>query len=88
MTDAPTTTSPAPVPLRHPDVFTADEAAAYLHLENVATLDWLVENKFLTRQKIGRGFMYHKSDLDQCAYLMFGKQPPMEVLRTGARRAS
>ena len=58
---------------RHPDVFTGDEAADYLHLANPATLTWLREQKLLTGHQVGREYMYHREDLDACTCRMFGK---------------
>lgn len=63
-------------PRRHPDVFTGEEAAEYLHLPNPATLTWLREQKFLLGHQVGKEYMYHRSDLDACACMMFGKPVP------------
>jgi hypothetical protein len=86
-TTAPIIDQPAP-PRRHPDVFTAEEAVAYLHLEGEGSLDWLVGKSFLRREKVGRVYLYHREDLDACARLMFGKEPELAPLRSAGRRAS
>jgi hypothetical protein len=70
----------------HPDVFTAEEAAAYLHLENVATLEWLREKDCLIGHIIGKAYMYHREDLDDCAGRMFDKMDKA-VYRPNKRQA-
>lgn len=66
---------------RHPDLFTRDEAAAYLHLETAETLRWLEEQGWLTGYMVGKVKMYHRRDLDACAFKMFGMQVPAQLAR-------
>lgn len=49
---------------RHPDLFTAEEAAAYLRLASERSLETLREQWGLRPLPIGRG-LYHRRDLDQ-----------------------
>jgi hypothetical protein len=67
----------------HPDIFTSEEAAAYLRLPTEATLEWLRQNGFLDGHMIGKTLMYHREDLDACAYRMFGKAVPGRVPKVG-----
>lgn len=65
---------PTATPRRHPDIFTAEEAVAYLHLESVRSLDTLRDEGLLTGHRpVGKGYLYHREDLDTCALKMFGK---------------
>ncbi len=57
---------------RHPDLFSASEAATYLHLENAVTLDHLRREKLLTGFMIGKQMMYLKNDLDDCIAKLAG----------------
>jgi hypothetical protein len=61
---------------KHEDIFTADEARDYLHLENIATLDHLRREKMLTGYMVGKQMMYWREDLDDCAMKMMGRTPP------------
>lgn len=75
---------------RHPDVFTAEEAAVYLHLEKTATVEWLREKGMLIGHKVGMCYMYHREDLDHCAAHMLGKvhaPPSTRQVNRALRRA-
>jgi hypothetical protein len=58
---------------RHPDLFTPDEAAEYLHLEGPQCLAALRDAYQLTGRRVGKGFMYHREELDTCALRIFDK---------------
>lgn len=59
---------------RHPDLFTAEEAAAYLHLDSVEQLRNLRDNYGLQGYPgVGKGFMYWREDLDNCALRIVGR---------------
>jgi hypothetical protein len=58
---------------RHPDIFTPEEAAEYLRLESVRTLDWLHMHFKLHYQVMGTVKRYHREDLDSCVLRVFGK---------------
>jgi hypothetical protein len=68
---------------RHPDLFTKDEAAAYLCMDSVRTLEWAEEKFHLASYDVGRCKVYHRADLDACALRMTGK----DVSQPKARRA-
>lgn len=62
------------IPRRHRDIFTAAEAATYLGLDSMRSLETLREHfGLMGHRPAGKAFLYHKSDLDACALLMFGK---------------
>jgi hypothetical protein len=66
---------------KHPDIFTPEEAAAYLHLlpeEGVRTLKTLREKNVLRGFWLGPTFMYHKRDLDLAADQIFGIVQPIQ----------
>lgn len=66
-------TNPA-APRRHPDIFTPDEAAAYLHLDSVRGLETLRrEFGLVGHQGVNKAYIYHRDDLDRCALRMCGK---------------
>jgi hypothetical protein len=59
---------------RHPDLFTPEEAAAYLHLPSEESLKTLREKKFLVGYEgYARHLMYWREDLDNCALKMAGR---------------
>lgn len=59
---------------RHPDIFTSEEAAAYLRLQSVETLaSCRVEYGLQTLAGLTKGYLYHREDLDLCVKRMFGK---------------
>lgn len=58
----------------HPDLFTPDEAAAYLHLDSVRSLETLREHFGLIGfGGVNRGFLYWREDLDKCALRIVGR---------------
>lgn len=62
---------------KHPDIFTAEEAAEYLHLDpegGERTLETLRDKYGLVGQQIGKRLMYHKKNLDACVARLFGTQ--------------
>ncbi len=61
---------------RHSNIFNAQEAAEYMHLESAATLDHLRREKVLAGYMIGKQMMYWREDLDDCAAKMFGRAVP------------
>jgi hypothetical protein len=85
---------------RHPDLFTAAEAAVYLHLaDNLeaaqSAKDWertleTLRADGLRGVKMGRGFMYHREDLDAVILkkwnIQAGTRSPLDVMRS--RRAA
>lgn len=70
---------------KHPDVFTGEEAIAYLHLDALTddpdrTLETLRANHGLCGQRIGaRGFLYHRASLDALIDRAFGVSSPPDV---------
>lgn len=60
----------------HPDLFTSDEAAAYLHLESDAGLETCRRDFGLIGHRcVNKSFMYWREDLDKCALRMVGRDP-------------
>ena len=60
---------------KHPDLFTAQEAAEYLHLDAEAgerTLETLRQKHGLIGQQVGKALMYHRKNLDACIDRIFG----------------
>lgn len=60
---------------KHPDLFTPEEAVAYLHLDpevGSRTLETLREKYGLVGQPLGRGYMYHRANLDALVARIFG----------------
>lgn len=51
-------------PRRHPDLFTAEEAAAYLALESDRSLETIRERFGLHPISLGKRHIYHRADLD------------------------
>jgi hypothetical protein len=66
-------------PRQHEDLFTAEEAAAYLHLENIATLDTFRAQGWLNGYKAGKKLIYRRDDLDDCALRIVGIEPPARL---------
>jgi hypothetical protein len=65
----------APENRKHPDVFTPEEAATYLHLDpdtGLRTLETLREKHELVGFQVGKGFMYHRRNLDALVERLFG----------------
>jgi hypothetical protein len=63
---------------QHPDLFTGEEAAIYLHLDPVKgerTLETLRERDGLVGFRIGKEFMYHRLHLDSLIDRIFGIDP-------------
>ncbi len=67
---------------RHPDLFTPEEAVAYLHLESPATLETLERDHKLFRCKAGKSVLYWRRDLDAVAYSIAGEPIPPDLRRT------
>jgi hypothetical protein len=65
----------------HPDLFTPAEAATYLHLESVHTLETLEREHKLQRLKAGKCVLYWRKDLDAVAYSIAGEPVPAELKR-------
>jgi hypothetical protein len=60
--------------LRHPDLFTPEEAAAYLHLDSVRGLETLRKDYGLVGHAgVNKSYLYHREDLDRCALRICGK---------------
>jgi hypothetical protein len=60
---------------KHPDIFTPEEAVAYLHLDpegGLRTLETLREKHGLVGQQVGKGYMYHRRQLDAVVDRLFG----------------
>ena len=66
---------------KHPDLFTPAEAAEYLHLESVNTLETLERDHKLQRCKAGKAVLYWRKDLDAVAYSIAGEPVPPELRR-------
>lgn len=73
---------PNPTVRQHPDIFTPDEALAYLHLESVRSLE-ILENDFGLQgfKGVGKSRMYHRDDLDAAVLRWFGRTPSKKGLR-------
>jgi hypothetical protein len=66
--------APGEPPRRHPDVFTDEEAAAYLHAPSPRSLETIRRDFGLVgHQLFGKSFLYHREDLDAVVLRMFGK---------------
>ncbi len=65
---------------RNENLFTPDEAAAYLSV-TPAQLETLEKDFKLKPWPVGRAKVYYKKDLDACAYRIVGEQPPVELRR-------
>lgn len=69
---------------KHPDIFTPEEAAEYLHLDSVRGLDTLRRDYGLVGYSgVNKSFVYHRDDLDRCALRMCGKDQAWAVQRGG-----
>lgn len=61
---------------KHPDLFTPDEAAEYLHLDSVRGLDTLRKDFGLTGYAgVGKSYLYWREDLDNVALKIVGRDP-------------
>ena len=59
---------------RHPDLFTAEEAIVYLHLDGERALRTLRDDYGLVGHPgVGKGFMYWREDLDRAALRIVGR---------------
>ena len=59
---------------RHPDLFTPEEAAAYLRLKSIEALKKLKAEKMLVGYDGWTAYtLYHREDLDRCALRMCGR---------------
>jgi hypothetical protein len=83
-------------PRRHPDIFTGEEALAYLHLpvdmvdpadgaRRLKTLEWLRAKHDLVGHRIGRSMMYHRNNLDGLVERIFGITPDLDDVPAVAR---
>lgn len=54
--------------MKHPDLFTADEAAAYLRLPSDRSLETVRDKYGLRPLPLGQG-LYHRADLDRVVQL-------------------
>jgi hypothetical protein len=62
-----------PAPRRHPNIFTAAEAAAYLGLDSERSLETLRRDFHLIGHRpAGKAYLYWKAELDRVAAKMFG----------------
>lgn len=53
---------------KHPDLFTPEEAAAYLHLDSVRGLETLrLRYGLVGYSGVNKSLMYFRADLDACA---------------------
>lgn len=67
-------------PRKHPDLFTPEEAAAYMHLDSVRGLETLREKYDLIGYAgVNKALMYYREDLDACALRMVDRD------KTGTR---
>lgn len=62
-------------PRRHPDIFNSEDAAVYLYLDCVATLDTIRRDFGLVGFKVGKVMMFHRKDLDAVTERMFRVGP-------------
>ena len=60
---------------RHPDLFTAEEAADYLRLESVNSLRTIRDQFGLVGHTAGKGYVYWREDLDNAALRIVGRDP-------------
>jgi hypothetical protein len=72
---------------RHPDLFTPKEAAHYLGLKSERTLDLLRRDRDLLGRIVGKGYLYHREDLDACALRIFGMTRRVARTTTAVDRA-
>lgn len=70
---------------RHPDVYTAAEAAAYLGLESERSLESLRDKWGLRPLPFGRG-LYHRRDLDAVVEAAMGQAREQAAGRAGRGR--
>lgn len=73
MTTGQATETGAGVP-KHPDLFTPEEAAVYLHLDSPRGLETLRSDfGLIAHRGVNKAFIYHREDLDLCAARICGK---------------
>lgn len=65
----------------HPNLFSPEEAAAYLHLDSPATLDTFRGKGWLRGHPAGKRLVYWREDLDDCALRIVGITPPARAER-------
>ncbi len=64
---------------RHRDLFTPEEAAAYLHLDSVRGLETCRKDFGLVGfPGVNKSFLYHREDLDRCALRICGRDRAWE----------
>lgn len=68
-------------PRRHPDLFTPDEAAAYLALESDRSLETIRKRWGLSPIAWGKEHVYHRADLDEAV-----EKARKDGKHTGGRR--
>jgi hypothetical protein len=94
--------SMAAEPRRHPDLFTAEQAAQYLHLDEMhddgqgagvmekalRTLRTLIERRLLAPTPIGKHNMFHRANLDHCVQqlIVTGIAEPPTIRVAGPKR--
>jgi hypothetical protein len=73
---------------RHPDLFTPEEAAAYLHLDSVRGLETLRRDYGLTGYEgVNKSYLYHREDLDSVAMRIVGRDPTWKGTKAAMRIA-
>lgn len=71
--------------MKHPDLFTPEEAADYLHLESVRGLDTCRKDFGLVGHSgVNKSYIYHREDLDLCAQRLCGKDRTWAIRNGGA----
>lgn len=61
---------------KHPDIFTREEAAVYLHAKSVRSIETIEENFGLVGiVPFGKEKLFHRSELDRVTLKMFGLDP-------------
>lgn len=65
--------SGATLPARHPDVFTADEAAAYLRLPSVRAFNRRRREHGFKGVRAGGTWLYSRASLDALKLMVFGE---------------
>lgn len=72
---------------KHPDLFSPREAARYLHLDSLETLNSLRRKGWLRGYQAGQRYMYYRIDLDDCALRIVGIEPPARQERKSLKLA-
>lgn len=76
MSEGTTTTTGA---RKHPDLFTPEEAAEYLHLDGTRSLETLREKFGLIGYPgVNKAYLYYRDDLDACAMKLVGRHKQQE----------